>query len=383
MEPILIHYHELALKGKNKRRFLEQLRKNITKALASLANIRVQTLQGALVVEGNRENKKDICAILAHLPGIANIMPAYRVEQEIAQAKNLLNKELKERAFANFRIEARRADKTFPLSSMEINEQLGAWVKQHTGAQVKLKNPERTIFVEVFPGAMYIGFEKLKGQGGLPVGSSAPVLSLLSGGIDSPVASWMMMRRGCRLTFLHFHSYPYLDKTSQKKAEKLAAILKRHQTGARLYLVGLGDIQREVMLKAKAVYRVILYRRFMMRIAEEVAKKEGCAALVTGENIGQVASQTVENIATIEAVSSLPILRPLIGMHKEEIIEKARILQTYETSILPDKDCCQLFVPKQVATKSKRDIIEEVERAFDIKALVKKAIHNAQVKDFE
>jgi thiamine biosynthesis protein ThiI len=284
--------------------------------------------------------------------------------------------------FESFRIETQRGDKTFPLNSPEINRQLGAAVKQQSGARVDLSNPELTVTVEILPHDAFFGFEKISGAGGLPVGASGRLVALISGGIDSPVAAYRMMKRGCRLIFVHFHSAPYLDKTSQEKVRQLITLLTRHQFLSRLYLVPFGEIQRQIVTAVNRPLRVVLYRRMMLRIAEAIARKEKAKALVTGESLGQVASQTLENISVIQQAATLPILRPLVGMDKQEIIDQARRMGTFDISSIPDQDCCQLFVPKHPATKARFDEVEEAESRLEILELLRYGIDKASEEEF-
>jgi len=256
---------------------------------------------------------------------------------------------------------------------------IGARVKLASGAKVDLSNPDLTIYIEVLPDEAFIYFEKIQGPGGLPVGVSGTVVCLLSGGIDSPVAAYRMMKRGCRVVFVHFHSQPFADRTSQEKATELARLLTRYQYASRLYVVPFGETQQEVVARTAGRFRVLVYRRLMLRMAEEIARKEGAQALVTGESLGQVSSQTLENIAAIEEAATLPILRPLIGMDKEEITQQARQIGSYEISTIPDQDCCSMFTPRQVVTRATDDEISFTERTLDLKPLVQRALSAARL----
>jgi thiamine biosynthesis protein ThiI len=276
-------------------------------------------------------------------------------------------------------VAARRAFKTFPRTSQEINQVIGASLKQASGAKVDLSNPELTVYIEVLPDEAFFYFEKVQGAGGLPVGVSGTVACLLSGGIDSPVAAYRMMRRGCRAVFVHFHSQPFADRTSQDKAVDLARMLTRYQFTSRLYLVPFGEVQQEVVARVPGPFRVLVYRRLMLRIAEEVARKEGAQALVTGESLGQVSSQTIENISAIEEAATWPILRPLIGLDKDEITEQAQRIGTYEISTLPDEDCCSMFAPRQVVTRATDQEVSVAERDLDLEPLVQQAFAAARL----
>jgi tRNA uracil 4-sulfurtransferase len=287
------------------------------------------------------------------------------------------------RHFASFRISARRAFKTYPLTSVEINRQLGAFVLERVSTKVDLRQPELEIHVEVMPAETFVYVDPEPGPGGLPVGASGTVAALLSGGIDSPVAAWRMMKRGCRVVFVHFHSVPYLPPTSQEKTRALVERLTAWQYDSTLLLVPFGEIQREVVLTVPPAARVVIYRRLMVRIAEALARKHGAVALTTGESLGQVASQTLSNIARIDEAATMPILRPLIGMDKLEITEAARELGTFEISIEPDADCCTLFVPKHPATRMSEHEVGAVEARLEIPRLVAAGSDGASVEVFE
>jgi thiamine biosynthesis protein ThiI len=292
--------------------------------------------------------------------------------------KHAVDRALAGQTFATFRITARRAFKELPWGSQEINQILGAHVMATHTTRVDLQHPALTVYVELIPRLALIYLEKSPGAGGLPVGTSGRLLSLLSGGIDSPVAAYRMMKRGCQVDFVHFHSYPFVDRTSQEKARQLATLLTRLQYAARLFLVPFGEIQQHIVGATPPPYRVVLYRRYMLRLAEALAQQTGALALVTGESLGQVASQTLHNLRVIEAASTLPMLRPLIGMDKAEIMREARAIDTYPISILPDQDCCTLFVPRHPATRTTLADIEAAEKALDTPALLHMALDKGQ-----
>jgi thiamine biosynthesis protein ThiI len=249
--------------------------------------------------------------------------------------------------------------------------------------RVSLNHPELTVYIELIPRQTLVYLEKLPGSGGLPLGMSGRLMCLLSGGLDSPVAAYRMMKRGCEVDFVHFHSYPFLDRSSQDKARQLVRLLTRYQYASRLFLAPFGDVQQHIIGTAPPPYRVVLYRRCMLRIAEALARQREALALVTGESLGQVASQTLQNLSVIEAAATLPVLRPLIGMDKSEIIQEAQAIGTHDTSILPDQDCCTLFVPRHPTTRAQPDRIEALEQSLDLPALMQLALDGMQTVDLQ
>ena len=281
----------------------------------------------------------------------------------------------------SFRVSARRADKRFPLTSPQLEREVGGRIKEVKGWRVDLGNPELTIRVDVMSDHAFYFFGKEPGAGGLPTGTGGRVACLLSGGIDSPVAAYRLMRRGCSVLLIHFHSYPILSRASQDKVREIAALLTKYQLRSRLLLVPFGEIQQQVLLTVAPELRVVMYRRLMMRIAERLASHWRAKALVTGEVVGQVASQTLDNLTTIAGATSMEVLRPLVGMDKDEITAQAERLGTFPISIIPDQDCCTLFTPKHPATKVTPRQIEAAERALPIDALVDIAVRAAEVED--
>ena len=314
--------------------------------------------------------------------GVAKFFKSYTAPPDLDEVRAVLSVLLEGRSFNSFRITANRADKRFPVKSDQINRDMGAYVKDLTGARVDLTHPDLHIHLDVQSKEILIYFDEIKGYGGLPVGVSGLVTAMLSGGIDSPVAAWQLMKRGCTVQFVHFHSYPLVDMSSIEKVVDLTQYLTKFQYGSVLHLVPLGDIQKQIILSTPPAYRVIFYRRFMMRVTEEIARRRKSKAIVTGESCGQVASQTLENIASIDAVVNMPVLRPLIGFNKEEIIDVARALGTYTTSILPDQDCCSLFVPKHPETRSDLETVLKLESVLPVDDLVAMALENTEVREF-
>jgi len=374
---IIIHFHEINLKGNNRGWFESHLQNNVTSTLKGLKYYKIRKIFGRLVIELDQDSDAEaIESRLAVVFGIANYVVAWEVEAELNAIKAGLEFLIAQGDFQSFKMDSRRATKNFPLNSQQLNEQLGAFVQQQTDADVRLSKPDRTFFVEIVEDRAFLYLRKIPGAGGLPSGTGGRVLCLLSGGIDSPVAAYRLMRRGCRVFYVHFHSFPHTSVESQDKVRRILKILSRFQRQSRLFLAPFADVQREIVAYAPPPLRVVLYRRFMVRIAQAIAEKEKAKALVTGDSLGQVASQTLENIQTISGVCTLPILRPLIGSDKEEIIEIARKIGTYDTSIQADQDCCSLFVPRHPETMAHPQQAEQAETELDIDGLVRSCLHS-------
>jgi len=383
MDSVLIRYHEIALKKGNRRYFTELLKRNLFASVKDFGPKEIRSLPARILITFKNEPlAADLIDRISGVFGVANFSLVERVDRDLDALRSRILKALNGRSFESFRIETQRGDKTFPLASPEINRQLGAAVKEKSGARVDLDHPQFTVTVEILPGDAFFGFDKIPGAGGLPVGSSGRVVGLISGGIDSPVAAYRIMQRGCRLIFVHFHSAPYQDKTSQEKVRLLVKRLTRHQFLSRLYLVPFGEIQRQIVAGVARPLRVVLYRRMMLRIGEAIARKEKAKALVTGESLGQVASQTLDNMAVIQQAARLPILRPLVGMDKQEIIDQARRIGTFDISSIADQDCCQLFVPAHPATKARFADVEQDETKFALAELVRYGVENAIEEEF-
>jgi thiamine biosynthesis protein ThiI len=384
MSYVMIHYNEIGLKGKNQPLFLRRLEANLLRATAGTGVRRVDERSGRMVL--SLAPDYDWLAIRERVRcvfGVANFSLAERAELDMNILKAAVGRTLEGRRFESFKVATRRAYKPFPLTSEDLNRELGACVMERTRSRVDLEHPEVTIHVEVLPRDIYFSFGREAGPGGLPVGVSGTVVALLSGGIDSPVAAYRVLRRGCRVVFVHYHSHPFQDDTSRQKAADLVRCLTRFQFHSRLYLVPFGELQREIVAKTPAPLRVVLYRRFMARIAAEIARREGAKGLVTGESLGQVASQTLENLAVVEEAVGLPILRPLIGSDKEEIVQQARALGSYEISILPDQDCCSLFAPRHPATFSNLEEVRGAESCLSVERLVQMALDQIEIRAFE
>src|SRR5215471_6486232 len=363
---VVMHYGEVSIKGRNRPIFLRRLVRNVQQALSDLGDTTVEMLSGRLLVAVPLEVPWAVLEErLRSVFGLANFARCAEAPHDLEAIKQTVSHILHGRTFASFRITARRAFKELPFHSLELQQVLGAHVLATHQTRVALDDPILNVHVDIIPRRALVYVEKIPGAGGLPSGMSGVLLSLLSGGIDSPVAAYRMMKRGCQVDFVHFHSYPFLDRTSQQKARQLAQRLTRHQYAARLFLIPFGELQQQIVGAAPAPYRVVLYRRYMLRIAEVLAQQTGAEAVVTGESLGQVASQTLQNLRVIEAASALPVLRPLIGMDKAEITQEAQNIGTYSISIQPDQDCCTLFVPRHPATRTTLAAIEAAELALD------------------
>jgi thiamine biosynthesis protein ThiI len=380
---VIAHYSEIALKGKNRPWFLQRLVDNLRVALSDLNVREVRAPLGRLeIVLGSEAAWPEVRERLTRMFGIANFSLARRTALDIDAIADALVQDLPTEAVESFRISVRRADKRFAMPSPEVERLLGRRVQDARGWKVNLSRPALRIGVELLPKQAFYYFGKQPGPGGLPMGTAGRVAALLSGGIDSPVAAWRMMRRGCSTTFVHFHSYPFLPRTSQDKARELAQLLTRYQFRSKLYLVAFGELQRQITLSVPGPLRVVVYRRMMLRIADRIARSRGAHALVTGEVLGQVASQTIENLTVIDAASTLPVFRPLIGMDKDEITAQAERLGSYPISIVPDQDCCTLFTPRHPATSAQQDQIAGVEQALPISEMVAGAADAALIEQY-
>ena len=382
MKSAIVHYHEIALKGGNRPWFIARLVRNLRALTAELGVTRVRALMGRIKLELDPTAEWETLAEQLRLVfGIANFAQAGHVlGVDLDKVADAVLADLGDRQPGSFRVSARRADKRYPLTSPQIEREVGGRIKQAKGWTVNLSAPDLTVHLEMLTDEVYYSFGKQRGAGGLPSGVSGRVVCLLSGGIDSPVAAYRMMKRGCQVHFIHFHSYPILSKASQDKVREIARLFTRSQLRSRLTMVAFGEIQRQVVLTVPPPLRVIIYRRLMLRIADRLAHNTRARAVVTGEVVGQVASQTLENLAVINAVTHLPVLRPLVGHDKNEITDEARSIGTYPISIIPDQDCCQLFTPKHPATRATVVETEAAEAALPIDEIVESAIAEALVE---
>jgi thiamine biosynthesis protein ThiI len=384
---IVLRYGELFLKGANRGRFEKHLQDNVRRSLRGVEGLKLSRGQGRLYVrhgdDGGAERAIDR---LRRVFGLSSLSPAWEVDADLdaIQRKTLeLVLAYLERAQrpGSFRIRTRRSDKQFPHNSMKINTQVGGAVVEATGLAVNLTAPELEVGIEVGPQLSFVFLERMLGAGGLPVGTSGRVGLLLSGGIDSPVAGHLMQKRGCVLHPIYFHSFPYTGDRTLAKVTDLAAALRPAQARMTLQVVPFTEIQTAIRDACPTDLAVVLYRRMMMRIGSALAQRAGCAALATGENLGQVASQTLDNLACIEQCAQLPVLRPLLTYDKVETIALARAIDTYDLSIAPYEDSCSLFVPKHPATRAKPEAAARAEEALEVEALVAAAVDATEQVD--
>lgn len=378
---ILVRYGELALKGKNRSDFEDRLIRNIREALASFSGIQVKKTFGRIFVELGDEDPKPVVKRLKDVFGIVGISPARRIPAEIKEIEKAVLALVQEAAPRTFKVVAKRVNTSFPMGSQEINRHLGGFIlKNVPGIKVDVHNPELTLHVEVRGQKAYVYGNDQAGLGGLPVGASGRVMLLLSGGIDSPVAGYLALKRGVELEAIHFHSYPFTSERAQQKVEDLGKILTRYGGKIRLHLVPFTEIQTEISQKCLDSYSITIMRRMMLRIAEKISEKQGALALVTGESLGQVASQTLESMRVINEVTKMPILRPLVGMDKQEIMVLAKQIGTYETSILPYEDCCTVFLPRNPKTRPNPTVTVKNESQLAVEELVERAVAGTEVK---
>jgi len=376
---ILVKLGELVLKGLNRRRFEQKLQSNIRRRLEKIGNFKVYCLQSTIYVEG-KDDTADMDAameILQKIFGIVSIVRAAACEKDkdaiVERAKEYLRDDMLRAK--SFKVESKRSDKAFPMTSIQLSQYVGGELAEaFPDTAVDVHEPELTVHIEVRDLAAYVHAAPVPGAGGMPVGSNGVALSLLSGGIDSPVSTYMIAKRGVRLIPVHFFSFPYTSQQALDKVVELAQELTDYCGRMTIEVVPFTHIQEEMRDKVPEEYFTLVMRRFMMRIATRIAKANGASAIVTGENLGQVASQTMEAMASTQAVTDLPVLQPLIGMDKEEIITIARKIGTFDTSILPYEDCCTVFTPRHPRTHPKLSEVEAAEAMLDIEGLVEEAL---------
>lgn len=375
---VLGTYHEIILKGQNRGFFERALVANIKRALLGLP-VGSVTIPSRVVIAFSEDVPWSIVqARLASVFGLKSLIPAVWAGTSYPELEQTVAARLATLPGESFAVRCKRSDKRFPITSEDIQKKLGAFIKARTGKRVDLTNPDTVVRVYVQSDGIYLSLGEVAGPGGLPVGTSGKVLVLLSGGIDSPVAALLTLKRGAKVEFVHFHSAPYTTEASIRKVEELVRLLARYQGQARLTLVPFGEFQLEVAQSAPERLRVILYRRMMLRVAERIARRHRCLALATGESLNQVSSQTLENLAAIDRVAHMPVLRPLVGLDKQEIIDIATRAGTFEVSILPHQDCCSFLQPLHPATRTTPKACEEAEEPLDVEAWARRLQHQAE-----
>ena len=381
-EIILVRYGEIALKGKNRRFFEQALWDNLESALYGL-DAAVSRLHGRFLVSGQGREKQEIINRLSRVFGVTSLSAVQTAPLDPGAIEEETLKLVKDRAQQekSFRIKARRSNKKFPLTSPELNRVIGAAVlRRNPHLEVSLDHPSFTVSIEIGHREAFIFSDQVAGPGGLPVGVTGRALLLLSGGIDSPVAGWMAMKRGLELEAVHFHSYPFTSARAQDKAIDLCKRLAAPGIPLKLHQISVTEIQKEIRDRCPPSLSIILLRRMMLRLAEALSKQRQLQALVTGESLGQVASQTLESMQVISSVTPLLILRPLIGMDKQEIVTRAEEIGTYEISIRPYEDCCTLFVPQRPATRPGASRVEKAEAALDVNRLTRAALDTVETR---
>ena len=384
---IILHHHEITLKGNNRRMFEMQLLKNCKQAVSGLLHRwQFSGGYGRFVIElseTDEQNKTETISRLTKIFGLANICIGISVKNGIENFCNVAEEMLRGKTFETLRVNTHRASKMFPINSMEINRRVGGFLCDNLNKRANMTNPDVTIHIEVLEDEAYICSEKIPGAGGLPMGISGKLISLISAGFDSPIASYQLMKRGAKLFFVHFHSVPYTTQDSIQQVENLVELLTYYQYESTLYLVPFAELQQHIVLKSDQKLRVILYRRFMIRVAEEIAQWNKAQAIVTGDSLGQVASQTLRNISVIDEVSTIPIFRPLIGTDKEDIMHLAAKIGTYDISKEPYDDCCSFLAPRAPETWAKLQEVLEAEKSFDVETLVKECLEKVEVNKFQ
>lgn len=385
---VLLKYGEIVLKGLNRPMFEQKLMNNLTRALAPLGKFNIKKSQSMIYVEPAQDDidMDEAISRMSKVFGIVNICPAVSCEKDMDSIAKTTIECLKEMDTEgkSFKVEAKREDKQFPLNSPQICQEMGGRIlKNVPGLHVDVHNPDILVQIEVRKKA-YVFTKKFSGAGGMPVGTNGKAALLLSGGIDSPVAGWMISKRGVGLDAVHFHSHPYTSDRAKEKVIELAKLLTPYTGRIYLNIVPFTEIQLEIIDKCPKNYLTLIMRRIMMRIAEKIAEKNGARALITGESIGQVASQTMESLAVTDNAVSMPVFRPCIGMDKEEIIRISKKIDTYETSILPYEDCCTIFVPKHPKTRPEVAEVVEAEKLLEnLDEMIERAIAEKEVIKIE
>ncbi len=386
MKPIIItHHHEIGLKGRNRGYFEKHLLRNVRLGLKGVLSPQSVTGgYGRFVIKlgENQENSEEIIKRLRKIFGLANICVGYEVVPTLESFKETAYTLLSDRKFKSICVRAKRADKNFPIPSQEINAEVGGFLCDKFQIRANLTAPDQTIFIEIANKSAYVYQAKIPGANGLPAGISGRVVSLISAGFDSPVSSFKLIKRGSYVIFVHFHSYPYVSHNSIDQVKKIVKKLTQYQFHSKLYLVPFAECQQDIVINAPMALRVILYRRMMVRTAEKIAHLENANALITGESLGQVASQTLRNIRVINDATELPVLRPLIGSDKEEIMNVARDIDTYDISKEPYDDCCSFLTPRNPETWADPEKVLEAETKYDVYSWVKKLVLKSEKFDF-
>ncbi len=377
---VLIHYSEIALK-KNNRRFFENIfLQNIKIHLKNISYKSIKLINARVLIHNIQlSDWNNIKIKLSHVMGLKNYMLVIKTNSNIDSINIAAKHIIKNKKFKSYSIHTKRSNKEFSLNSQEVNTLIGQNIKDITNKKVDLTNPEITVYIEILLNCSFVGTEKINGFSGLPANCQEKALSLISSGIDSPVSSFEVIKRGVNLDYIHFHSYPATNKQSINNVKKIINQLTKYQLNTTIHLVPLLKIQEKIMEQVPEKFWVVFFRRYMMMIANDVAKKINALALITGDSIGQVSSQTLSNIHVISDASELPIIRPLAGMNKEEIINKAKKINTYDLSIEPYEDCCSFFVPAHPSTKSKLFDIERINKKLDLNELYIETIKNIEI----
>lgn len=385
---LIVKYGEIGVKGKNRYIFENRLIRNIRNMLKPIGRFNVYKEYGRIYVDLEDYDYEEVIEEVRKVFGIVGVCPGVRAKKDYDTLKEIALKMLEEKieaGYKTFKVESRRGDKSFGLTSQEMSMDIGGYLLSKVGDRINVdvRNPEVKIKCEYREFHTMVYSDTIPGYGGLPLGTNGRAMSLLSGGIDSPVATWMVAKRGMEVEAVHFHSYPFTSERSQEKVKDLANILAKYCGRVRLHKVNILEIQKAIGENCNEEEATILSRRFMMRIAQRLSEKRHCDALITGESIGQVASQTIQGLTCTNAVVDLPVFRPLIAMDKSDIVDIAKKIGTFETSIVPEEDCCSVFSPRKPVTKPRLEKIEKSETALDIEKLVQDAIDKIEVEDIE
>ena len=376
---LIVKYGEIGVKGKNRYLFENKLIKNIKNMLKPLGEYNVYKEYGRIYVDLNDDNYEEVMEEVRKVFGIVGVCPGVKAEKDYdvlkATALKLIEQKIEEGA-KTFKVESRRGDKSLPLTSQEMSIDIGGYILSNVKDRIKVdvRNPEVKVRCEYRELNTMVYTDSVPGYGGLPMGTAGKAMSLLSGGIDSPVATWMVAKRGMDIECIHFHTYPFTSERSREKVLDLARTLSRYCGPIKVHCCNILEIEKEITEKLNREETTIHSRRFMMMITQRLAEQRHCQAIVTGESIGQVASQTIYGLTCTNAVCSLPVFRPLIAMDKSDIIDIAQEIGTYDISIVPEEDCCSVFAPKKPITKPKLERIEKSEEKLDIEALIEGAM---------